>query len=121
VTVSFPLRITLRHIRPAALVVDLAGDINGQAEPALDEAFVEIAASQPDTLVLNFGEVAYINSTGIALIIGLLTRARQHHVGVLAYGLSEHYREIFDITRLSDYISVYPDERAALASMPGAA
>lgn len=120
-TISLPLRVTLRHIGPAVVIIDLEGDINRQAEAALDQAFVEIEASRPDTLVLNFSEVAYINSTGIALIIGLLTRARKQHVGVVAYGLSEHYREIFDITRLSDYISIYADERAALASLPGAA
>jgi hypothetical protein len=29
-------------------------------------------------------------------------------------GLSEHYQEIFRITRLSDFLSVYPDEATAL-------
>jgi hypothetical protein len=32
----------------------------------------------------------------------------------VAYGLSEHYVEIFNITRLSDFVSVFPDEESAL-------
>jgi hypothetical protein len=40
---------------------------------------------------------------------------------VVAYGLSDHYQEIFEITRLSDFIAIFSDERAALASTPAAA
>ena len=57
----------------------------------------------------------YINSTGIALIVGLLARARAAKRRLLACGLSEHYVEIFAITRLADFISVLPDEESAIA------
>jgi anti-anti-sigma factor len=122
VTASIPLRLTLRHVEPAAVIMDLVGDINGQAEQALTEAF-SAATSAPNirTVVLNFASVAYINSTGIALIIGLLARARRQHCAVLACGLSDHYREIFEITRLSDFIPVHSDEHAALSNTPAAA
>jgi hypothetical protein len=32
-----------------------------------------------------------------------------------AYGLTDHYLEIFQITRLADFIKVYPDEASMLA------
>ena len=48
----------------------------------------------------------YINSTGIALIVRLLAEARRDHREVIADGLSDHYREIFRITRLSDYLTI---------------
>jgi hypothetical protein len=35
--------------------------------------------------------------------------------------MSDHYVEIFRITRLVDFMSVFPDEAAALAEEPGAA
>ena len=50
----------------------------------------------------------YINSTGIALIVSVLAQARAQRRKVVASGLSEHYREIFDITRLSDFIELFP-------------
>jgi anti-sigma B factor antagonist len=68
-------------------------------------------------VVVDFSEVEYINSTGIALIVGLLSRARQEGREILACGLSDHYVRIFEITRLSDFISIYPNEQTAIASL----
>ena len=62
----------------------------------------------PQKVELNFSGVDYINSTGIALIVGLLARARAAHRPIAAVGLSEHYREIFTITRLSDFMEIRP-------------
>ncbi len=57
-------------------------------------------------MILDFANVDYINSTGIALIVRLLAEARRDHREVIAVGLSDHYREIFRITRLSDYLVI---------------
>ena len=66
--------------------------------------------------------VDYINSTGIALIVSVLARARAERRKVVASGLSPHYREIFDITRLSDFIELFPDlDRAVSQLTPPAA
>ena len=100
--------------QPRAAIVDLHGEINGFAEAALDAAYAEAEGAQPEVILLNFGDVDYINSTGIALIVGLLARARAQGRRMLACGLSEHYVEIFTITRLADFLKVFPDENAAL-------
>src|ERR687893_1359211 len=96
-------------------VLDLMGEINGFAEEALNAAYAEADAKDTQTILLNFERVDYINSTGIALIVGLLARARASRRRLLAYGLSDHYVEIFNITRLSDFVSVLPDEESALS------
>ncbi len=100
---------------PAGAVLDLRGEINGFGQEALDAAYAEAEKGDPEAIILNFEEVDYINSTGIALIVGLLARARTSKRRLLAYGLSDHYVEIFNITRLSDFMSVYPDEQSALS------
>jgi anti-sigma B factor antagonist len=96
-------------------VLDLHGDINSFAESALNRAYAEAEVSQPATVLLNFSDVSYINSTGIALIVGLLARARAAGRKLLACGLSEHYVEIFNITRLADFMTLFPDEESVLA------
>jgi anti-anti-sigma factor len=96
-------------------VIDLAGEINGTADEALNAAYAQAESQGPATVVLNFNEVSYINSTGIALIVGLMARARKAHRQLAVYGLSEHYKEIFQITRLADFLSIYSDEASALA------
>jgi len=99
---------------PGGAVLDLRGEINGFAQEALDAAYTEAENGNPEAIILNFEGVDYINSTGIALIVGLLAKARASHKRLLACNLSEHYVEIFNITRLSDFMSVFPDEKSAM-------
>jgi anti-anti-sigma factor len=101
--------------QPGVSIIDIRGEINSFADSALSVAYNEAIADHPQKVVLNFTQVSYINSTGIALIVGLLAEARKTHTQLFVYGLSDHYKEIFDITRLSDFMSIYPDEKHALA------
>jgi anti-anti-sigma factor len=112
-------RATVRR-RGGAAVVDLHGQIDRAADGPLAAAYTEAAGQGPGAIVLNFEGVDYINSTGIALIVGLLARARAERRTVGACGLTDHYREIFEITRLSDFMGIYADEDSA-AGAPAAA
>jgi anti-sigma B factor antagonist len=96
-------------------VLDLRGEINGFAQEALNAAYTEAEAKDPGAIILNFEGVDYIDSAGIVLIGNLLAKARAAKRSLLAYGLSGHYVEIFDITRLSDFVSIFPDEESALS------
>ena len=107
---------TVRTEAGGVAVLDLLGDIDGQAVGALNGAYDQAAESNASMVVLNFTETAYINSTGIALIVGLLGRARKERRRIAACGLSDHYREIFEVTRLADFISIFPDEATVLAN-----
>lgn len=111
--------IHVRH-RPGLAILDLRGEIDAAAERALTAGYDEAEAMNPDVILLNFGGVGYINSTGIALIVTLLARSQAGQRRMLACGLSDHYVEIFTITRLADYMQVFPDESSALSAMPGA-
>ena len=100
--------------RDGLAVLDLSGDIDRSAETALENAYVEATSGVDAPLLLNFSAVDYINSTGIAVIVGLLARARKEHRPVMACGLSDHYKEIFSITRLSDFMPVLESEDEAV-------
>jgi anti-anti-sigma factor len=99
------LEVTLQE-RGGAAVLALHGDVNASAEAALQGAYAEATSGDPGAVVLDFSHVEYINSTGIALIVGLLAQARARDVEVRATGLSDHYREIFEITRLADFMTI---------------
>ena len=49
------------------------------------------------------------------MLVTLLVRANRQHRPLAAYGLSDHYREIFELTRLDEAIGIYDDEPSALA------
>jgi anti-sigma B factor antagonist len=101
-------------------VVDLSGEIDAGADEALERAYADAVDGDVRTVLLNFADVEYINSTGIALIVGLLARARKDGTRIRSAGLSEHYREIFEITRLADFMELYPDEETAVGTAPAA-
>ncbi len=99
----------------SATVVDMTGLLDRSAEAAMNEVFAAALATGSGTIVFNFAGVEYINSTGIALVVGALAKARTAGRPVRAFGLSDHYREIFTITRLSDFMGIFSDESAAVA------
>ena len=94
------------HLIDGVPVVKFSGDINGFAEGAMNSAFSEAENHAQGAVTLDFSDVIYINSTGIALIVGLLAKARMAKIKIRAAGLNEHYREIFTITRLSDFMEL---------------
>lgn len=105
------------HVRykPPVAIIDLRGEITPFAEDVLNAAYTEAEKADARVILLNFSNVDYINSTGIALIVSLLTRARKSDRHLFACGLSEHYVEIFHITRLVEFMNIFPDEMSALA------
>jgi anti-anti-sigma factor len=111
------LEASVRHQSRVA-IVDLHGEINTFAEDVLNAAYADAESQQAHAILLNFSDVDYINSTGIALIVSLLAQARKNKRKLLACGLSQHYVEIFQITRLADFMSVFPDETSALTEEP---
>ncbi len=92
--------------RGDVILIRLSGRVDREAAAALDGAYAGAAASDPAVVELDFSGVDYINSTGIALIVGMLARARAQKRTIRALGLSDHYRHIFEITRLSDFIEI---------------
>ena len=108
------LQVAVRE-RDGVAVIDLMGDVNGAAGEALDRAYAKATSLGVASVALNFERTEFINSTGIALIVGLLAQARRSRVDVRAFGLTEHYREIFEITRLSDFMTISDNEDRAVS------
>jgi anti-sigma B factor antagonist len=108
-TATFEVR---RH-GPAS-VVDIRGDVTSGSEDVLMSAYEE--AGDAKAIVLNFTELAYMNSGGIGLLVTLLVRANRRSQQLLAFGLSDHYRQIFELTRLDEAVGIHDSESAALAA-----
>ncbi len=113
---AFSVKVRYPDQRPGLAILDLYGGIDKAIEAALHEAVDTVEGDGVHTLVLNFLDVDHINSTGIALIVALLARTKRSQRRLSVFGLSAHYEEIFHITRLADFIPIYPDEASALAA-----
>lgn len=106
----------VRRVNAATSIIDIQGEVSAFAENVLMEAYTEASTPTMRTIILNFKGLEYMNSSGIGLIVTLLIRVNRQKQRLLALGLSEHYRHIFEITRLSDAIKIYTTEDEALAA-----
>jgi anti-sigma B factor antagonist len=105
---------TVRKVDNAG-IVDIQGDLTAQSEQALSDAFTR-ASDGAHAVILNFDGLEYMNSSGIGLLVTLLIRANRQKKRLLTCGLSDHYRHIFQLTRLDDAIGIYTTEAEALSA-----
>jgi anti-sigma B factor antagonist len=103
--------------RDRLAIVELNGEISDVAQEPLDRVYAQSQAGNPSCLLLDAKGVGYINSKGIALLVRLIGRAQQDGLQVAVSGLNEHFTEIFRITRLADYIDLYPSRETALQAL----
>ena len=108
--------LNVRQVSPNASVIDIQGEINAFAEDVLMDAYNQATSAGSKAIILNFTKLEYMNSSGIGLLVTLLIRANRQKQRLLACGLNDHYRQIFDLTRLNEAIVIYPGEAEALAA-----
>lgn len=106
----------VRRAEAMAAIVDIKGDVTAASEDELTDAYNRACEGETRAIVLNFTALDYMNSGGIGLIVTLLVRANRQHQRLLAFGLTEHYRQIFELTRLDEAIGIYDGEVEALAA-----
>jgi anti-anti-sigma factor len=106
----------VRHLGGGAAVVDIKGEVTAMCEAPLMSAYEAASEGGTQRLLLNFTGLEYMNSSGIGMLVTLLVRANRQRQKLAAYGLSEHYRQIFELTRLDEAIAIYDDEATALAA-----
>jgi anti-sigma B factor antagonist len=106
----------VRELSPHTSVVDIRGDVTAASEGALMDAYSKASGPATRVLVLNFSGLEYMNSGGIGMLVTLLVRANRQDQRLLAFGLNEHYRQIFELTRLDEAIGIHETEAEALAA-----
>jgi anti-anti-sigma factor len=110
------VRVETRKVDDVA-VIDVAGDVTTAAETKIIAAYETLAGGGTLKFVLNFTNVEYINSSGIAIVIGLLTRTRKQGQRLSIYGLNRHFQKMFQIVGVDRYTTLCQSEAEALASL----
>lgn len=108
------LTMNVREVVEGVRVIDVEGEITSFSDQQIAEAHEE-AGDGASAVILNFEGLQYMNSGGIGLLVTTLIRAQRAGHALRAYGLTDHYRQIFTLTRLDEAISIYEDEASAVA------
>ena len=110
------IKVLVRQAGGDTCILDIQGELTTFAEDRLMAAYNAACDQNVRNIVLNFDGLEYMSSSGIGLLVTLLIRAQRQQKRLLACGLDEHYRHIFELTRLDEAISIHPDEASALAA-----
>jgi anti-anti-sigma factor len=95
-------------------IIHFSGDVTTFAEDVVQNAYREAIRDGGRTVAIDFSACEYINSAGIAAIIGMVTDARRQGRRMLVFGLSPHYQKIFRMVGLADYVEMCATEAEAL-------
>ena len=106
----------VRRPNEATAIIAIRGELTGATDGPLMDAYGQASDALTRVVVLDFTELEYMNSTGIGLLVTLLVRAQRQRQKLMAFGLSEHYREILSLTRLDEAIGIVDSEADALRS-----
>src|SRR5512135_1682133 len=106
----------VRRIDDRSSMMDMQGEVTAAAENILMNAYNEAGGANTRALILNLTGLEYMNSSGIGLLVTLLIRANRQKQRLLSFGLSDHYKQIFTLTRLNDAIPIYDGEADAIAA-----
>lgn len=82
------------------------GDLTLDAEDAMTRAFDAADLSGRPSVTIDFTRVPYVNSAGIAALLGALIRLRDRTAGIRFTGLSRHLEKIFRMTGFPSLVTM---------------
>lgn len=105
-------------------VLRLEGEIDLARAPEFRAQLQEHAKAKCRALVLDFGGVRYIDSSGLATIVEYVRLAHAFNGRLALAQVNERVRTVFELVRLHEILPIYPtvaDAAAALRSDSSAA
>jgi anti-sigma B factor antagonist len=113
------LKITMRETADAT-ILDLSGRVTlGEGLGDLRDSIREALSGTRKNIVLNLGEVGYIDSSGLGQLIGSYASVRERGGQMKLVNLQKKVVDLMQITKLLTVFETYNTEAAALASFAG--
>ena len=88
-------------------VILLMGDITGDSSEKLQAVYQKIIdEGSADTLIFDFKNSRYINSSGISSLIRILHKHQETNGKFIFTGLTDHLIKVLDIVGLTEYVTI---------------
>ena len=95
--------------RGGAVELALGGDLDMSATFVLEPVLDRVLADQPDELVLDLGDVEFVDSSGLGLLIATHERAGQVDVAMAITGAGREVQRMFVIAGMDGILPVRDD------------
>ena len=107
--------------KDGVLIVDCIGRIVFGDESSLIRETIKKAISENNRIVLNLGEISYIDSGGLGTLVGLRTSAQNAGGTIKLTNLTKRVGDLLQVTKLLTVFDVYNSEAEAVESFRKAA
>ncbi len=98
-------------------VLDLAGRITlGEGSSTLRDSLKELIAKGDKKILLNLGEVSYIDSSGIGELVSGFTTVTNQGGQLKLLGLNKRVKDLLQVTKLYTVFEAFEDEAEAVRS-----
>ena len=98
-------------------VLDLSGRITlGEGSVQLREAVRDLISKGSKKILLNMGDVNYIDSSGLGELVSAFTTAKNQGAAVKLLGLNKKVQDVLQLTKLYTVFDIYDDEASGIAS-----
>jgi len=110
------VKLTTRQVGDVT-VIDAVGRITlGEGASTFRDEIRNLAAKGNQKLLLNLGEVSYIDSSGIGELVSGYTTVTNHGGQMKLLGLTKRVKDLLQITKLYTVFEVFDDEAKAVRS-----
>jgi len=110
------VKLTTRQVGDVT-VIDVSGRITlGEGSAALREALRDLVSKGQKKVLLNLGDVSYIDSSGIGELVSGFTTVTNSGGNLKLLNLNKRVKDLLQITKLYTVFEVHEDEAAAIRS-----
>ena len=95
-------------------LIHIKGDVTAISGEAIEKAYQKVSADGAKKILLCFNAESYINSGGIAILVGIAAESKENSQTIRMTGLSSHFQKIFHMVGLTKYTEIFPSEELAL-------
>lgn len=110
------LKMTDREVNGITVVAMDGRIVLGEESSALRERIKSLLAGKKTKIVLDMGNVTYIDSAGLGTLVATYHSARQQGAALKLVNLGQKFREVLQVTKLLTVFEVHDNEASALAS-----
>jgi anti-sigma B factor antagonist len=111
------VELKLGHYRKDGIeIVTVEGEIDIYTAPRLRELLIDLAAKGNYQLIVNLDKVAFLDSTGLGVLVGSLKRVRPHDGSLDLVCTQKQILNIFRITGLTKVFGIYQTVDQAIAA-----
>ena len=98
-------------------ILDLSGRITlGEGSVQLREAIRDLIGKGQKTILLNLGDVNYIDSSGLGELVSAFTTSKNQGAALKLLNLTKKVKDVLQLTKLYTVFDIYDDEATAIAS-----